>query len=664
MRLLILLTVLALAGCQTTPTPAPAPAEAPPEPASVVHFADRAIDIAPHVAGFPYRSFKPYPELNVLLYMHEGETRQMMKLPLDGDLDLASGTPVNDIDWNSRNLRALKPLPAENALMVLADADNQEFYDVYKLHLDDGRFEKITDVPYIYGWGLDAAKEKVNYIARYPIDGTETFKSCLERMSVGGGEAEQIICDDPERTFTWGSVDEEDGTFLLRANLENDRGRAQLLRLAITDAGNILEPLTPDLPRSMLGVLDHRLDDGRFVAINDETGFGNLFTGSFDGGALAPLTAFDEAVNDAYLLKGGDVTYAVATIRRPHETEILVIDAAGAVLHRTTVEANLYGLEATATEAWFYETSRASKMDVVRLTLGEGGVINRESRLGMPAELAASLVHCDIERVQIPTFDVDPATGETRLLHAYLSTPRVAPAEGQRRLAAIVAFYGGGNAFDTRSQIFCQGGITSVSPAVRGSWGFGREFYSLNDGDLGGDEIVDVQHVAKWLEAEHGFEARDIGTHGGSHGGYATMRSLTFPPETNGRDSAYDFGWGISFYGFSDIKTFWETCNIPDWVLLEAGDPATEPEKIAERSPLHHVDLLTSPILLLHGENDQRVPVQESRQFAEACKAANKDCPYIEFAGQGHGLKGLTNQVRVYQEVFNFLSRVATTSAP
>ncbi len=136
------------------------------------------------------------------------------------------------------------------------------------------------------------------------------------------------------------------------------------------------------------------------------------------------------------------------------------------------------------------------------------------------------------------------------------------------------------------------------------------------------------------------------------------MRAMTFPPETNGRDSDFDFGWGISWFGFSDIRTFWEKCNIPDWVLLEAGDPATEPDKIRDRSPLYHVAELDAPILLLHGDNDLRVPVEESRQFKEACDAAGKECRYIEFAGQGHGLKGIANQTRVWKEAFAYLERV------
>lgn len=59
---------------------------------------------------------------------------------------------------------------------------------------------------------------------------------------------------------------------------------------------------------------------------------------------------------------------------------------------------------------------------------------------------------------------------------------------------------------------------------------------------------------------------------------------------------------------------------IPDWVILEAGDPETEREKLLDRSPITHVNRLESPILLMHGSNDSRVEVSESRQFVAAVR--------------------------------------------
>ena len=204
----------------------------------------------------------------------------------------------------------------------------------------------------------------------------------------------------------------------------------------------------------------------------------------------------------------------------------------------------------------------------------------------------------------------------------------------------------------------CEAGVATLSPSPRGSWGFGAEFAALNDGDLGGDEIIDIFYAARWLESDRGYSNSQIGVYGGSHGGYATMRALTFPPETNERGESYDFGFGMSHAGFSNIISFYETCNIPDWVLLEAGDPATDAERLLDRSPISHVERLQAPILLTHGENDSRVPVDESRLFAAAAAELGAPVTYVEFAGQGHGIDGLDNTLTYYSTIFDFLDAV------
>jgi dipeptidyl aminopeptidase/acylaminoacyl peptidase len=132
------------------------------------------------------------------------------------------------------------------------------------------------------------------------------------------------------------------------------------------------------------------------------------------------------------------------------------------------------------------------------------------------------------------------------------------------------------------------------------------------------------------------------------------MRCLTFPPKTNGRGESFDFGFGHSHAGFSDIASFYDTCNIPDWVIQEAGDPATERDKLFDRSPIAHVDRLQAPILLTHGENDWRVPVAQSRRFVDKARAFGKVVAYVEFPGQGHGIDGLENNLAYYQVLFDF----------
>src|SRR5690606_27713632 len=128
---------------------------------------------------------------------------------------------------------------------------------------------------------------------------------------------------------------------------------------------------------------------------------------------------------------------------------------------------------------------------------------------GVPDALAERLIGCEVERVSFPTFDRLP-DGTPRMLHAYLMSPRNPPAAAAR-LVRIISFYGGGNHFNTGAQILCAAGVATLSPAPRGSSGFGAEFAALNDGDLGGDEIIDLFYAARYLEAHHGYRPHQIG---------------------------------------------------------------------------------------------------------------------------------------------------------
>jgi dipeptidyl aminopeptidase/acylaminoacyl peptidase len=345
-------------------------------------------------------------------------------------------------------------------------------------------------------------------------------------------------------------------------------------------------------------------------------------------------------------------------IRRPHETELQLLEArSGRVRYRETIAATVKIVDVHQNRGILSSTHLTAPLRLEWFTLQSAGdrwTLQRSPLAAMPTVVNDKIVHCRAEKVDYPTFDMLD-DGTRRMLHAFYLEPKVLPADPAQRLVLITSFYGGGNYYGEETHVLGAAGIATLSPAPRGSWGYGAEFAALNDRDLGGDEIVDIIYAARWLMEKKGYKPHQIGVRGGSHGGYATLRALTFPPETNGRGEGFDFGFGISHAGFSDILTFYESCNIPDWVLLEAGDPVTEREKLMDRSPIHHVERLQAPVLLTHGRNDWRVPVSESRRFVTRARALGKPVAYVEFSGQGHGIGGLQNKLDYYGAIFSFL---------
>jgi dipeptidyl aminopeptidase/acylaminoacyl peptidase len=654
-----MLTLLLLAACPKAVPVAP-PADPTVPVASIVTFDGRKVDLAAHLDGFPYESVLAIPEKGILLYDHTGSTRTMMRTRLDHAAapDLAKdGTAISTVDWDARSRWDLRYVPAADAVYFNGDATNDEVLNVWKLSLADGALIQLTTEQYTYGFGISPDETTLATIARR---GDGPYTSCLRTMALDGTNAKDVLCDTPSATFTWSEVSfSPDGkTVVVAVNVDGRRDRANLAAIELANP-KITLLLDPAPARFDANAARYWLDADRIAYWTDESGFDQVWAYDVHKGTKDQLGALDREVADLRVLGEAGAKRVIATTTRPDGDRIVVLDP------KTKKELGSVDVAGTVSVvgddrkgALVLAIDGPSTPIALRwLTIDAAGVPTVAPWLDVPAPLAEKLVSCDVQKVQVPTWDSDPATGKTRLLHAYLYTPTQKPAP-ERALARITAFYGGEDTWDTETQVFCDAGIATLSPAVRGSTGFGAAFFALNDKDLGGNEIADLFAAGRWLETQ-GYARGHIGVYGGSHGGYATMRALTFPPGTDGHtDDIYPFAFGLAHAGFSDILTFYAATNIPDWVELEAGDPKTDEAKIRDRSPLSHVDLLNAPLFLSHGENDNRVPVAESRQMAAACKAAGKNCTYLEFPGQGHHINGRDKLVELYQGRLTFLEQV------
>lgn len=633
-----------------------------------VSFLERTIDLEPYVQGFPYGRWDADFEAGTLTYMHRTPSGTfLMVQPLavghgSGLIDPTAGRLVHDIDWSTRSFWGTDYDSISGDQILLADERNDEVINLYRLSLEDGSIEKLTDVPYIYGRDFSKDGRTIGYIARY--GDTEPYRNCLTLLNPRDGSSREILCEEGSQfRMVWSSVNfRPDGSgVVLKLNEDGHRKQGTLAYVDLTVDDPGIEVLLPGgVERYAHGSYDEPwLDNERFFYVSDETGYSNLYVFDLESRESRQVTEVDEQAWFVPIEIDGR-TLVLQTLDRPHENVMVVIDPqSGAEMGRHVFDANVGMIGFDDKNHFIISLTNIGSpfmADEMWITLEDGwAVFEFEPKIRLPEELAQKLEQCEVQRVEYATFDIDPATGTPRMLHAFLLTPKQALADSAQRLAVITSFYGGSNSFSTRQQIYCEAGITWLSPAVRGSSGFGKEFMALNDRDLGGDEIIDLFYGARFLERVYGFEPEQIGVAGGSHGGYATMRALTFPPETNGRNESYSFGFGMSHAGFSSIVTFYDATNIPDWIILEAGDPKTEADKLADRSPLTHAGRLESPLLLTHGSNDNRVGVSESRQFYEAAQALDRPVTYVEFEGQGHGIRGLKNLVNYYGVQFDFL---------
>lgn len=184
-------------------------------------------------------------------------------------------------------------------------------------------------------------------------------------------------------------------------------------------------------------------------------------------------------------------------------------------------------------------------------------------------------------------------------------------------------------------------GIAVFAPNVRGSSGFGRSFMAADNlaGRYGA--VADVSACVRYL-VDRGLARGDrIGCIGRSYGGYLTMAALVTFPEL--------FRVGVSECGISDFATFYAATE--PWIAAAAvgkyGHPEQDRQLLHDLSPVHRLDRLAAPLLLIHGANDTNVPVRESAQVAQVLRECGKPHEYLLIPGEGH----------------TFLSRAARSAA-
>ena len=665
------LLLLSLAsGCGTS-SHAPAEASVADKPLGhTVHFRDRVVDLTPFLLGFPYTGFRADLEHETLYFLERtagGTWLRRLSLEDSGLLDLEQGEKVTDEDWSKRTLGKIEIHEPSGDLFITSDLENNEQLNVYTIARETGEIVQVTENDYTYGWDLSEDGRYLAYLARQGRE--EPFVTTLRVRDLKSGAVRPILADDGGNDrFTWSSLrfSKDNRSIILTVQHDGNRNTTSLARVRLDGKPARFDYLhEPRVVRYSLSQVDDWISEHEFLYLSSETGFRNLFGMNLQDGSSHRLTDFQDELVSARLLETEPPTVA-AVLSRPTESELVLVDAGtGALLTRTVIPARVSILDAHGQGGIVSLGSLESQWEARRFVVKQDGAdwsFELSPLAGIPEDLKAKVQHLNAEAVTYPTFDRLP-DGSSRELHAFYLTPKIPPQRPEDRLILITSFYGGVNRFNVAAQIMAAMGIATFSPAPRGSGGFGAEFAALNDGDLGGDEIIDIHYAAKWLEKTAGYQPQQIGVRGASHGGYAAMRCLTFPPDTNGRGESYDYGFGWSHAGFSNILTFYESCNIPDWVLKEAGDPESEREKLLDRSPISHVHRLKAPLLLTHGSNDWRVPAEESRSFAKAAMALDRPVRLVEFPGQGHGIRGFENQVRYYQEVFSFLES-ATSEAP
>jgi dipeptidyl aminopeptidase/acylaminoacyl peptidase len=340
--------------------------------------------------------------------------------------------------------------------------------------------------------------------------------------------------------------------------------------------------------------------DGQFVyCLNHVNGDTNLAAVRIDDGLLTRISNHDGVVSDFTLSPAGDA-FAIVIASQTAPPEIAVLTAEGGL--------------------------------AVPLT-------NAASRLQAP--ITAPI------RMPFRTYD-------GIYCDAYLYLP--AGFSGGRQYPALVQVHGGGtnsfgNGWHPIEQFLAQRGFIVFAVEYRGSSGYGRDFAGLSYADWGGGQTIDAVAAATFLKAK--AYVSGVGIYGGSYGGYLSLHAIVAAPDA--------FGAAADLYGITNRFDYFDRSDRVGRVFVTRDyggrGPADAPDLYLLASTHHRLGEIRTPLLVLHGSEDTRVPPVQSEAVVEQLREHGIEHEYVVYPGEGHGFRKREHRIDAYERLARWFER-------
>ncbi|MCL2498150.1 MAG: S9 family peptidase [Symbiobacteriaceae bacterium] len=223
-------------------------------------------------------------------------------------------------------------------------------------------------------------------------------------------------------------------------------------------------------------------------------------------------------------------------------------------------------------------------------------------------------------------------------------------------LPAVVSIHGGPEGqsrpgFNAVLQYFLNQGIAIILPNIRGSTGYGKVYQHLDDVEKRLDSVADINSLVEYIVQAGIADPKRIAVMGGSYGGYMTLSCIVHYPDL--------WAAAVDTVGMSDLVTFLENTSSYRRPHRESEYGSLEHHRDVLRrvSPIHHIDKVKTPLMVIHGRNDPRVPVTEAIQMAERLQQRGIEVPLLIYEDEGHGVTKLSNRLDCYPKVAEFLKK-------
>ena len=519
------------------------------------------------------------------------------------------------------------PRPGRNQFAMLYDRDGDEAVQVALFDIASGRAIRLTDGRSRHSsprWSPDGRLLALTGDAR---NGRDYDLLLVDPESPGEGPRTVLELRGLSTVEDWSP----DGSGVLVVDVDPDRGT--LLMDVDVQAGESATLLPSASSPTVHSPSDPRWTaDGRSIiaAIYDGGEFRRLGRIDPEAGSVAILADSITSDLESFALADDGKTLAAA-FHDDGYSSLRILDARdGRELARPSLPDGQIGaiqFRPGATEVGFTLETPSEPSTVYSLIV-KSGVVARWTSSTDPGASAGSGAVPD--RFRYRSFD-------GRLIPAFIHRPDRGRFPGPRPV--LVDLHGGPQAQARPGPLGPDGylvdalGMALVVPNVRGSSGYGLSYMRLDDRSHREDAVRDVEALLDWIDQQPDLDASRVALRGGSYGGYLVLASLG---RFGGRVAA-----GIDIAGISNFETFMADQPPLRLELLrhEFGDERDPSDRAFLRaiSPIRRAEEIRTPLLVVQGENDPRVPVEEARQIVEALRDNAIPAWYVLASDEGHG---------------------------
>ena len=408
--------------------------------------------------------------------------------------------------------------------------------------------------------------------------------------------------------------------------------------------------------------------DGSLWFVSDRSGWGNLYrwVPGDGGGEVEPRVQMEAEIGVPQWVFGqsryaflddGRVAFAY---QRDGLDHLAVQAPEGSAGDLDVPYTSIASLEAAGGDVVFIGASAVAEAAVIRVPVRPAGDEPGGARAD-PAQVLRPPRDLGLEQAwfSVPEPIAFPTSGG-RTAHALLyppTNPNVAHSRDDGDKPPLLVFIHGGPTAAARPmlqlgvQYWTSRGFAVVDVNYGGSTGYGRAYLRQLDDNWGIIDLDDCVAAARWLADQGRVDPERLAIRGGSAGGYTTLAALAF------RDT---FAAGASHFGVADLEALaTETHKFESRYLDGLIGPYPERRDLyVERSPVHHVEGIDRPLIVLQGLEDEVVPPNQAEMIVDALRHKGVPVAYLTFEGEQHGFRQAANIRRALDAELSFYGQV------